>query len=115
MLKEYQDVFAKEFRDMKGIIEELGVMRIPLKPEAQPVKKRPYRLNLKYKERMKQQLDQLLQQGLIEPIDEAEWASPLVIQPKKQKNEIRVCVDYRELNKATITDPFPTPYAEDIL
>ena len=57
MLKEYQDVFAKDFQDMKGIVKELGVMRIPLKLEAQPVKKRPYRLNLKYKERVKQQLD----------------------------------------------------------
>jgi len=60
LLKEYQDVFAKDFWDMKGIVEELGVMRIPLKPEAQPIKKRPYRLNLKYKERVKQQLDQLM-------------------------------------------------------
>jgi len=67
-LQEYQDVFAKEFQDMKGIVEELGIMKIPLKPDARPIKKRPYRLNLKYKERVKEQLDQLLKHDLIKPI-----------------------------------------------
>lgn len=67
-MQEYQDVFAKEFQDMKGIVEELGIMKIPLKPDARPIKKRPYRLNLKYKERVKEQLDQLLKHDLIKPI-----------------------------------------------
>jgi len=68
---------------MKGIIKELGAMNIPFKWEVRPIKKGSYRLNIKYKERVKYQLDQLLQQGLIELIQEDEWASPLVIQSKK--------------------------------
>jgi len=39
---------------MKGIVEELGIMKIPLKPDARPIKKWPYRLNFKYKERVKE-------------------------------------------------------------
>jgi len=53
LLKEYQDVYAKDFRDMKGIIKELGVIKIPLKQDAKLVNKIPYRLNIKYKERVK--------------------------------------------------------------
>jgi len=41
---------------MKGIVEELGVIKILLKPDAKPIKKRPYKLNQKYKERVREQL-----------------------------------------------------------
>ena len=40
----------------------------------------------------------------------------MVVQPKKHDRiKIRICVDFRELNKVTITDPFPTPYVDEIL
>jgi hypothetical protein len=42
---------------MKGIKGPMGEMRIPLKPDASPVKQRPYILNLKYKEKVKIELD----------------------------------------------------------
>jgi len=41
LLHEYQDLFPTKFSEMKGIIGDLGVMRIPLKPEAKPSKQRP--------------------------------------------------------------------------
>jgi len=64
---------------MKGIIWDLRVMRIPLKPDANPIKKRPYRLNLKYKEKVKEELEKMLVAGIIEPIEESEWVSPMVV------------------------------------
>jgi hypothetical protein len=45
LLREYNYLFPKTFTEMKGIVGELGEMKIPLKPKARPVKKRPYRLN----------------------------------------------------------------------
>ena len=54
--------------------------------------------------------------GIIYPVDQSEWASPMVMQPKKHDpKNLRVCVDYRWLNKATKIDPFPTPFADEIL
>ena len=41
MLHEYQDLFPTKFTKMKGIVGNLGVMRIPLKEDARPVKQRP--------------------------------------------------------------------------
>jgi len=38
---------------MKGIVGDLGVIRIPLKPDVKPIKQRPYRMNPKYKEKLK--------------------------------------------------------------
>ena len=51
-LHENQESFTSKFSYMKGILVDLGVMRIPLKPYAKHVKKRPYRLNPKYKEKV---------------------------------------------------------------
>ena len=58
----------------------------------------------------------MLAVGIIYPIDQSEWASPMVVQPKKHDpTKLRICVDFRELNKVTLTDPFPTPYVDEIL
>ena len=53
LLKEYQDVFARDYKDLKGLVEEMGKMKIDLLPYATPVKKRPYKLAHKYKEIVK--------------------------------------------------------------
>ena len=58
----------------------------------------------------------MLTARIIYPIDQSEWEIPMVFQPKKHDpKKLRVCVDYRWLNKATKTDPFPTPFADEIL
>ena len=49
MLHDYQYLFPTKFKEMKGIVGDLGVMRIPLKEDARPVKQHPYRLNPQYK------------------------------------------------------------------
>ena len=50
-------------------------MRITLKEDARPVKKRPYRLNHRYKEKVKDEIDKMLAAGIIEPVEESEWVS----------------------------------------
>ena len=56
---------------MKGIIGDLGVMKITLKPNVKPVKQRPYRLNSKYKEKVCEELDKMLAARIIEPVEES--------------------------------------------
>jgi hypothetical protein len=70
---------------MKGIKGTMGEMKIPLKLYARPVKQRPYRLNPKYKEKVKIELDRMSEAGIIEPIEESEWISPMVVQDKKTR------------------------------
>ena len=54
---------------MKGIIGDLGEMKIPLNPDAKPVKQRPYRLNLRYKQKVKAELEKMLDTGIIELVE----------------------------------------------
>ena len=100
---------------MKGILGDIGVIKIPLKPDVKPMKQRPYRLNPKYKEKFRMELDKMLAAGIIEPVEESEWVSPMVVQEKNTKGEIRICVDLRKLNDACLHDPFPTPFTDEVL
>ena len=71
-------------------------MRITLKEGAKPVKQCPYRLNPRYKEKVRQELDNIIAASIIEVVEESDWVSPMVVQDKKAKGEIRICVDLRK-------------------
>jgi hypothetical protein len=114
LLHEYSDLFPTTFTKMKGIVGELGKMKKPLKPEATPVRQRPYRLNLMYKKKLKAEIDRMLESGIIELVEEFEWISPVVVQEKKARG-IRICVDMRKLNDTFLHDPFPTPFTDEVL
>ena len=57
----------------------------------------------------------MIKAGIIEAVEESEWINPMVIQDKKSKGEIKICVDLRKLNDASIHDPFPTPFTDEVL
>jgi len=83
LLREYQDLFPTKFTELKGIIGDLGVMKFMLKPDVKLIKQRPYRLNPKYKEKVFLELAKMLTSSIIEPIEEFDWVSPMVVQEKK--------------------------------
>jgi hypothetical protein len=83
LLHEYSDLFSTTFIEMKGIAGELGEMKIPLRPEVRPIRQQPYRLNPIYKQNVKEDIDRMLESNIIEPVEESEWISPMVIQEKK--------------------------------
>ena len=90
-------------------------MRISLKEGVKPVRQHPYRLNPRYKEKVRQELDKMIVAGIIEAVEESEWVSPMVVQDKKEKGDIRICVDLRKLNDASVHDLFPTPFMDEVL
>lgn len=75
-------------------------MKIPLKLYVKPVKQRSYRLNPKYKKKVKEELNKMIVVGIIEPVEESEWVSPMVVQENEAKREINICVDLRKLDDA---------------
>ena len=70
LLHEYQDLFSTKLSEMKGILGDIGVLKIPLKPDAKPVKQRPYRLNPKYKEKVRMKLEKMLATRISEVVQE---------------------------------------------
>lgn len=72
------------------------------------------RMNPTLRETVKNELHKLLNVGFIYPILDNQWVSPLVIVPK-MNGKRSVCVDYVELNKATLKDHFPLPFIGQVL
>ncbi len=99
---------------MKGIDPQLCTYHIYIENDAKPVRQPQRRLNPHLKEVVKAELQKLLDVNFIYPISDSKWLSPLVVVPKKN-GKWRICVDYRELNKATQKDHFPLPFIDQAL
>ena len=70
-------------------------MKIDIKHEARPIKKRPYKLAHKYKEIVKKEINNMLTPGIIYPVDQSKWEIPMVVQPKKHDpTKLRIYVDF---------------------
>ncbi|MEL7079228.1 MAG: reverse transcriptase domain-containing protein [Cyanobacteria bacterium J06582_2] len=81
--------------------------------EQQPIKVPPRRFSGARRVGIEEEVNRLFRDGVIEPSD-SPWSAP-VVPIVKSDGEIRLCVDYRALNKATAKDAFPLPNIEDAL
>ena len=106
LLQDYNDVFAWSYQDMPGLDTDIVVHRLPLREECMPVKQKLRRVKpemlLKIKEEVKKQLDA----GFLEVAKYPQWVANIVPVPKKD-GKVRMCVDYRDLNRASPKDNFP--------
>ena len=105
LFSEYKDVFAWNYKDLRGIPERIAQHKIELDIGIPPAHQSKYRMNPNYASIVKQDIDKLLAAGFVEPVDNATWLSPIVVVPKKN-GKLRICVDFRKLNAATKKDPY---------
>lgn len=87
-------------------------MQLILKDDI-PVYQRPRRLAPAEKLQVNKQIDSWLRDEIIRP-SISEYASPITL-VKKKNNELRLCVDYRQVNKKIIKDRYPLPLIDDQL
>ena len=99
---------------MRGIPSSMCTHHIYIKSDSWSVCQPQRRMNPNLRDIAKEEIHKILEAGFIYPISDSEWVSPLVIVPKKN-GKWRVCVDYRELNKATHKDHFPLPFIDQVL
>ncbi|GAU51332.1 hypothetical protein TSUD_412790 [Trifolium subterraneum] len=83
LLREYVDIFAWSYQDMPGLDPEIVEHHFPLKPECPPVKQKLTRTH-----------------------------PDMALKIKEEDGKVRMCVDYRDLNKATPKDDFPLPHID---
>ena len=79
----------------------------------EPIKQRPYPLNPDRRAFVYKKIQEMENEGLIEPSN-SNWASPIVL-PKKKNGEYRLCVDFRKLNLNTVSDAYPMPDLKNLL
>ena len=112
LLDEYHDVFPDELP--KDLPPERAVdHRIDLLPDSAPVSKPTYKMSLSEMDELRRQLDDLLARGFIRP-SSSPYGSPVLF-VKKKDGELRMCVDYRALNKQTVKNTYPLPRIDELL
>ena len=87
---------------------------IPLIHGSKPVKQRQRPMNPRLELLVRKELEKLIRAGFIQPVELTTWVSPMVI-VRKKNGKLRVCIDYRALNKVTIKDHFSLPFINNIL
>ncbi|GJX21767.1 reverse transcriptase domain-containing protein [Tanacetum coccineum] len=132
VLKSHKQAIAWKLSDIKGIDPQFCTHKILMEDDFKPAVQHQRRVNPKIHEVIKKEVVKLLDAGLIYPISDSPWVSPVHCVPKKggmtvvtnEDNELiptrlvtgwRVCIDYRKLNDATRKDHFPLPFMDQML
>ncbi|GJR17552.1 reverse transcriptase domain-containing protein [Tanacetum coccineum] len=132
VLKTHKQAFAWKTTDIPGICPSFCKHKIQLLDDKKPVVQKQRRLNPNMQEVVKKEIVKLLDTGIIYPIADSPWFSPIHCVPKKggitvvtnENDELvptrtvtgwRVCVDYRKLNEATTKDHFLLPFMDQML
>lgn len=111
MLKEFSDVFAWSYRDMPGLDTEIVMHKLPLKEDCPPVKQKLRRTRPDMSEKIKEEVKKQFDAGFLAVTSYPEWVANIVPVPKKD-GKVRMCVDYRDLNRASPKDDFPLPHID---
>ncbi|GAU39806.1 hypothetical protein TSUD_219810 [Trifolium subterraneum] len=110
IVREYLDVFPEEINSLPPEIEI--EFSIDLVPRSQPISVAPYRMSPLELRELKSQLEELLQKHFIRP-SVSPWGAPVLL-VKKKDGTMRLCIDYRQLNKVTIKNKYPLPRIDDL-
>jgi hypothetical protein len=114
LLKEFADIFAWKYDDLKTFDTEVIQHKIPLNKDTKPFRQKLRSFNPMLLPTMEREIKKLLDAHIIIPLRYSEWIANLV--PVRKKNgEIRLCVDFRNLNKCSRKDNYPLPKMEHIL
>ncbi|CAN6570108.1 unnamed protein product [Malus baccata var. baccata] len=111
VLVEFADVMPKELPKKLPPRREVD-HAIELEPGAKPPSKSPYRMSPPELEELRKQLNELLDVGYIQP-SKSPYGAPVLFQRKKD-GSLRLCIDYRALNKITIKNKYPLPLIADL-
>ena len=113
LLKRYRARFPEELPNYKPMKRATPPLTIPLVPGAKPPCSPMYRLSQPELAELRKQITELLLKGYIEP-STSSFAAPVLFVRKKD-GSLRMCLDYRSLNKVTVKNKYPLPRIDDLL
>jgi hypothetical protein len=79
---------------------------------ATPISKTPYRMSTPELKELQMQLEEILKKGYIRP-SVSPWGAPVLF-VKKKDGTLRLCIDFRQLNKVTVKNKYPFPRIDDL-
>ncbi|KAL0549303.1 hypothetical protein IC582_013784 [Cucumis melo] len=110
VVREYPDVFPDK---LPGLPSPREIdFAIELESDTAPILRIPYRMAPAELKELKVQLKELLDKGFIRP-SVSPWRAPVMF-VKNKDGSMRLCIDYRELNKVTVKNRYPLPRIDDL-
>ena len=107
---QYVDVFPDELPGLP--LQRVVDFGIELHPATSPISMTPHRMAPVELQELKVQLQELVDKGFIRP-STSPWGAPVLIAKKKDKT-LRLCIDYRQLNRVMIKNQYPLPRTDDL-
>ena len=107
-------MFAWSYEEIPGIDPSIVQHEIKRYENAKPIRQKIRPVNPWKAAAIKAEVEKLLKAGFIYPVPLTKWVSNLVLVDEKQ-GTIRVCIDFRDLNKACPEDNYPTPFIDQIV
>ena len=89
-------------------------VNLELKPEVKPYHARPFPVPYSQEKKLKEEINRLLEYGVLEKVNNSEWAAPMFT-ISKPDGSLRSLADLRELNKRIKRKPYPLPKIADLL
>jgi len=114
LLREFKDVFAWSYQDMPGLDPDIVQHKLPLKPECSPIKQKLRRMKPEMALKIKEEVEKQFNAGFLAVAKYPQWVANVVPVSKKD-GKVRMCVDYRELNRASPKDDFPLPHIDTLV
>ena len=114
LLKEFSDVFAWTYEDIKTYDTTVIEHKIPLKEEAKSFRQKLRQINPMLLPVMEKEVKKLLEVQIIVPLRCFDWVANLVL-VRKKSGEIGLCVDFRNLNRSSKKENYPLQKMEHIL
>jgi hypothetical protein len=111
LLKEFVDLFAWAYEDLKTYDTSVIEHKIPLKEEAKPFRQKLIQINPMLLPVMEKEVKKLLDSQIIVPLRYSKWVANL-FPVRKKSGEIRLCVYFRNLNRSSRKDNYPLPNKE---
>uniref|UniRef100_A0A2N9I1S3 RNA-directed DNA polymerase n=1 Tax=Fagus sylvatica TaxID=28930 RepID=A0A2N9I1S3_FAGSY len=110
IVSEFPEVFPE---DLPGLPPDREIeFSVDLLPGSGPISKAPYRMAPAELKELKEQLQELLDKGFIRP-SVSPWGAPVLF-VKKKDGSMRLCIDYREINRVTVRNKYPLPRIDDL-
>ncbi len=99
---------------MPNLDTDIVVHKIPLKPGCKPVRQALRRMKPEVILKIKKEVEKQLKAGFLSTVTYSDWITNIVLMPKKD-GKVRKCVDYRDLNRASLKDNFPLPHIDTLV
>ncbi|XP_050544280.1 uncharacterized protein K02A2.6-like [Daktulosphaira vitifoliae] len=114
ILKYIKSKFPRVVSEEGGQCIEKYKAEIVLKPGVTPIFHKAYSVSFSIRDKVGEEIDRLVEQGILEPVKDSDWASPIVV-VSKYDGSLRICIYCKvTINKSIKTEHYPLPKADDV-